>query len=71
MSARIFRTFSLIAILLILLAVVGCRQGVETGELQTKNLSVNSISRGRTSFNNLNIDQNCHFLLLKTASYYQ
>ena len=40
MNTRFFRVVSLLAILLILLAAVGCRQGVEIGELQTKSETI-------------------------------
>jgi D-alanyl-D-alanine carboxypeptidase len=42
MNTRLFRVANLLAILLILLAVAGCRRGVEIGELQTKSESVES-----------------------------
>jgi hypothetical protein len=40
MYRRVFRIVSLLAILLILLAAVGCRRGVEIGELQSKSDTV-------------------------------
>ena len=40
MNTRFFRVFCLLAFLLILLVAVGCRQGVEIGELQTQSETV-------------------------------
>ena len=42
MNTSVFRLVSLLAILPILLMVVGCRQGVEIGELQSKSETVGS-----------------------------
>ena len=40
MYTRVLRVASLLAFLLILLVAVGCRQGVEIGELQTQSETV-------------------------------
>ena len=43
------RVFGLLAILLFLPAAVGCRQGVEIGELQTKSETVELGDAGQSS----------------------
>lgn len=49
MNTRVFSAVSLLSFLLILLAAVGCRQGVEISELQTKSETVELGDAGQSS----------------------